>query len=89
MTGLRVPQQDGDVAAFITIRLHQTGGVSVSGHIGDKRLALQLIDAARDAVKRQVPDARPIVIPGRDVEATPSIPLRDFGSMAPHERGDG
>lgn len=35
----------------ITIRIHQSGAMSVSGHIEDETYALSLLDAARDSVK--------------------------------------
>ena len=81
------PPQPLDVCAFVTVRLHQDGSVSTSGTIGDKAMALRLLDVARDAIKGRLSDS-PIVVPGRDVGCAPSIPTRDLGSMAPHERGD-
>lgn len=82
-----VPEQPLDVVAFVTVRLHQTGAVSTQGTIGDKAMALRLIDVARDAIVGRVSDS-PIVVPGRDIGAMPSLPTRDIGEMAPHERGD-
>lgn len=84
---LLVPEQPPDVVAFVTVRLHQTGAVSTQGTIGDKAMALRLIDIARDAIVGRVSDT-PIVVPGRDVGFAPSLPTRDLGSMARHERGD-
>lgn len=84
-----VPEMDADAVAFITIRLHAPGTISIQGHVGDRRLALQLLDHARDAILRQVPDDKEIVIPNRDVDVTPTIPLKEMGDMLPHERGDG
>ena len=82
-----VPEQPLDVVAFVTVRLHQTGAVSTQGTIADKAMALRLLDIARDAIAGRVSDS-PIVVPGRDVGCAPSIPTRDIGEMAPHERGD-
>lgn len=87
MSGLRVPEQPLDVVAFVTVRLHQNGTVSTQGTIGDKAMALRLLDVARDAISGQISDS-PIVVPGRDVGCMPSLPTRDLGSMATHERGD-
>lgn len=84
-----VPPQDPDAVAYITVRLHATGALSVQGHIADKRMALQLLDHARDALTRQVLDGGRVCVPGRDVDVTPSIPLREFGDMPPNQRGDG
>ena len=82
-----VPPTQDDTIAFVTIRLHAGGAISVQGHISDKRMALQLLDHARDAITRQVSDNR-IIVPNRDVDVTPSIPLKEFGDIAPDQRGD-
>jgi len=84
-----VPPQDTDTVAYITIRLHATGTLSVQGHIADQRMALQLLEHARDALTRQVLDGGKAVVPARDVEVEPSIPLREMGDMPANQRGDG
>lgn len=84
-----VPPQDPDTVAYITVRLHATGALSVQGHIADKRMAAQLLDHARDALTRQVLDGGRAAIPASDVEVTPTIPLKEFGDMPPNQRGDG
>lgn len=85
-----VPPQPLDVVAWVTVRLHQSGTISTSGTVGDKKMALHLLDQAKDAIKGRVPDPTPagLVIPGRDVAVMPSVPTRDVGDMAPGERGD-
>lgn len=82
-----VPPKEDDCIAWVTVRLHSTGAISTQGTIVDKAMALHLLDQARDAIKRQVPDSR-VIIPGRDVDVAPSLPTRDVGDMAPNERGD-
>lgn len=84
-----VPPQPLDCVAYVTVRLHTNGALSTSGTIQDKPMALHLLDQARDAIKRQIPDAGALVVPSRDVDVMPSVPTRDWGDMAPHERGDG
>jgi anion-transporting ArsA/GET3 family ATPase len=84
-----VPPQDADTVAYITVRLHAPGTISVQGHVGDKRMALQLLEHGRDAISRQFVDDRQVVVPSRDVEVTPSMPLKEMGDLLPHERGDG
>ena len=84
-----VPPQDADTVAFITVRLHAPGTISVQGHVGDKRFALQLLEHAKDAIARQFPEDREVVIPARDVDVTPSLPLKEMGDLLPHQRGDG
>jgi hypothetical protein len=81
-----------DVTAFVTVKLHANGALSVSGNIGDAPFALSLLDHAKDAVRGQAEKRkRPeIIVPNRDVAARSSdaYPLRERAEMAPHERGD-
>ena len=71
-------QIDTEVA-FITLRLHDDGAMSIEGNVGDVTLALGMIDGAREAVSRQFgkpsilePQGRGIVIPSCDVPVTPN-----------------
>jgi hypothetical protein len=80
------PPQPKDVIAWVTVRLHDNGMLSTSGTIGDPVMACHLLDQAKEALRRNVKD---VVIPARDVECSPAIPVRALGSMAEHERGDG
>ena len=79
-----------DVVAKITISLHSGGAMSISGNIGDVKLALGMIDHARDAVKHQMRDREEIVVPNRDVAVyqAPEFPTCAFGDMRPEDRGD-
>jgi hypothetical protein len=78
-----------DAVAWVTVRLHQNGALSTQGTIGDPAMAIHMLEQAIDAIRREVVKKdRAIVIPGRDVDVMPSIPTRDIGDMAPHERGD-
>jgi len=81
---------DLDCVAFISIKLHANGGCSISGNVGDKKLALQLIETARDAIRNQVKERPEIIIPNRDVEAQqdPAFPTLPRGDMRPEDRGD-
>lgn len=85
-----VPPQEDDVIGWITIRYHATGGLSVSGTIGDARFAKFLLDHAKDAITRQIPEGG-IVIPGRDVQIPdPKLPgLQEMGYLPKDQRGDG
>ena len=86
--GQRVPQQDGDVVAWITIRHHANGAVSVGGTIGDAAYAKRLLDHAKDAITRQVPE-KGIVIPNSDVDVVANPALVELGELRPDQRGDG
>lgn len=83
-----VPPQPLDVLQWVTVRLHANGTLSTSGTIADKKMALHLLDQARDAIKRQVPDYQAIVIPGSEVEIAPVLPVKDMGYLSPAQRGD-
>jgi hypothetical protein len=63
-----------DRIAYIAISLYGAGAMSISGNIGDKRLALQMLDHARDTIRGQL-EQHPhsgLLVPPRDVEVTPS-----------------
>jgi len=79
-----------DVVATITIRLHAHGAMSVSGNIGDKTLALSMLDHAKDAVRgtRSIGDS--VKVPNYDVDAkqSPAFPTRELGDMPLADRGD-
>jgi hypothetical protein len=79
-----------DSVASIKITLHANGAIDVAGNIGDVKLALGMLDAARDAVKHQVRDRNQIIIPNRDVDAqqSPAFPSLPLGDMRPEDRGD-
>ena len=86
-----IPPVQDDVHAWITLRLHSNGAMSVSGNIGDTRLAISMLDGARDAVKRQVKRAQQtIVTPAYDVVAPQheAFPTRECAHLPPSERGD-
>lgn len=52
------------VAITLTITLHASGALSVSGPVQDKKLCMVLLDNARDALKRQADLG--IVVPAYD-----------------------
>lgn len=83
-----VPPQPDDVVQWVTIRLHADGTVSTSGTIADKKMALRLLDIARDAVKTQVQEYKAIVVPNREVDIAPVLPVKDLGYIPKHQRGD-
>jgi hypothetical protein len=78
---------DDDVVAWITVRMHAPGTISVSGKIADKRFALRLLDHARDAITRQVRET-PLVIPSRDVDVVEPPGLIETAHIPRDQRGD-
>lgn len=82
------PPKPDDTIGWITIRMHAAGTISISGTIGDRDYALSLIDHARDAIMSQIRPKNELVIPSRDVVASPYEGLREVGDMGLHDRGD-
>lgn len=89
--GAFVPPPQDDTVAYITVRMHAPGTISVAGHVADKRFALQLLDHAKDAIARQFPQTPAgLVIPNRDVDMPEAVvPLKEFGDIPVGHRGDG
>ena len=65
--------------AYLTLRLHDDGAMSVEGNIGDVKLALGMLDGARQAVGNRLgrpsilePHGAGVVIPSRDVPVSPN-----------------
>ena len=85
-----VAAQPDDVVAWISVRYHANGALSVSGTIGDSGFAKKLLDHAKEAIGRQVPEGG-IIVPGRDVQlADPLLPgLKEMGDLPRDQRGDG
>lgn len=64
------------VVATITLALHDNGAMSIEGNVGDVKLALGMIDSAREAVSHRMgrpsilePHGAGLIVPNRDVLA--------------------
>lgn len=77
-----------DTIAWVMVRLHAHGQISVSGTIGERKLALGLLDHAKDAIKRQVPDDGELYVPNSDVSVSPRGDLVEMGDLTAELRGD-
>ncbi len=78
-----------DGVAYILVRLYGNGAMSISGNIGDKPLALQMLDHARDTVNnRQSPACDALLLPNRDVQVVPHehFPLQQYADVTPELR---
>ena len=77
-----------DRIAYIAISLYGDGAMSISGNIGDKKLALQMLDHARDTVARQLRPTAELLVPSADVEVRPDprYPLVQASDVAPELR---
>lgn len=77
-----------DAVAYINIYMYADGALKISGNIGDAKLALQMLDAARDAVKNRIPKTvqeNKLIVPADYVGAIPSEthPLVPYGDVSP------
>lgn len=83
-----------DEVARITVRLYGSGQMGIEGNVGDKQLAIKMLEQAIEAVRHQHQHAKPkeaeLIVPGRDVSARPdaAFPVNYLGDLKPHERGD-
>ena len=78
-----------DRIAYIALSLFGNGALQISGNIGDKKMALKMLDAAREAIASQLDrELVRILVPGRDVEVVPSpgYPLIPHGDVLPELR---
>ena len=79
------------VVATIVLNMHDNGAMSIEGNVGDVRLALGMIDAAREAVANRIgrpsilePHGAGLVVPSYDVPVNPNevvYPLIANGDM--------
>jgi hypothetical protein len=83
-----LPEKEEECVAWITIRLHATGEMTIAGTIADKRMARSMLDQAKDAINSQIKEKSEIVTPNRDV-VVPLIPgLVPMGDIPRDQRGD-
>lgn len=79
-----------DAIAHIAITLYGNGEMAISGNIGDVKLALTMIDHARDAVNNQWQrrDSSGLMLPPSDVDVPvhPAFPLTQNADVAPELR---
>ena len=79
-----------DAVANISVTLYGGGEMSISGNIGDVKLALMMLDHARDAVNNQWArrDKDGLLLPPRDVAVPvhPGFPLTQNADVAPELR---
>lgn len=79
-----------DAVAYLHINLFGNEEMSVSGNIGDVKLALQMLDHARDAIKGQLTlrTKDGLFLPNRDVDVTPhpAFPLTQYADVPPELR---
>lgn len=67
------------VVATITLKLHDNGAMSIEGNVGDVKLAVGMIDAAREAVLHRLgrpsilePHGAGLVVPNCDAPVSPN-----------------
>jgi hypothetical protein len=79
---------EGDRIAYIALSLYGNGAMSISGNIGDVKLARQMLQNAIAVLDSQWSrrTAPSILVPGRDVEVSPTLPLIPHGDVPPELR---
>lgn len=85
--GIVKPKEQSCVA-WITLRLHDNGAMSVSGTIGDRAFARHLLAQAIDALPLSSVTEGGIVVPNRDVTAQAYPGLKPVGDIPEADRGD-
>jgi len=73
-----------DCVAYVMVQYLSDGSLRTSGHIGDKKLAMALLNNAKEAISRlSRPEESGLVVPAMDVEAMqhPSYPVKPVGDM--------
>lgn len=79
-----------DAIANISVTLYGGGEMSISGNIGDVKLALMMLDHARDAINNQWQrrDKDGLLLPPSnvDVPVHPGFPLTQNADVAPELR---
>jgi hypothetical protein len=65
--------------AYLHLRLFDNGAMGIEGNVGDVKLALGMIDAAREAIANRLgkpsilePQGAGLVVPNYDVPVTPN-----------------
>lgn len=65
---LKTDLKDGlGVTVDLHIRLHENGAMSISGPTGDMDFCLQLLEHAKDAIRRQA-KPRELIVPAKDLD---------------------
>lgn len=77
-----------DVVAYLRMKVLKDGSLSLEGNIGDVHLALGMVDAAADELKRRMNQAQEgIIILGRDDVGAPInekvYPVQERGDALP------
>lgn len=70
----------GPVVARIVLDLYDDGALSVSGNVGDKHLAVGMLDAARAALDGPRHTSR-LLVPSADVAVTPNERVFPLGEV--------
>jgi hypothetical protein len=74
-----------DAVAHINVTLYGDGSMATQGNIADIKLALSMLEHAKDAIRGQFyPKETKLIVPSYDVaiEPTPGTePLREYGTV--------
>ena len=75
---------EGDRIAYIAISLYGNGSMSVSGNIADYKMACEMLENAKECLRQDwiKRNQNKIIIPNRDVDVHPNLPLIPHGDVA-------
>lgn len=75
-----------DAVAHINITLYGDGSMATQGNIADIKLALSMLEHAKDAIRGQFsPKETKLIVPKYDVDITPTPgthPLQEYGTVS-------
>jgi hypothetical protein len=75
-----------DAVAHINVTLYGDGSMATQGNIADIKLALSMLDHAKDAIRGQFqPKETKLIVPKYDVDIAPTEgthPLQEYGTVS-------
>ena len=75
-----------DAVAHINVTLYGDGSMATQGNIADIKLALSMLDHAKDAIRGQFyPKETKLIVPKYDVDIAPTPgtePLQEYGTVS-------
>ncbi len=78
-----------DEVLFVKVTVYTSGALSISGHIGDPQLCIELLQQAIDEIRNQQRKRALIVVPPSDTQVKEyAYPVKPLGDMPPSDWGD-
>lgn len=78
-----------DEVLFVKVTVYASGALSVSGHIGDPQLCIELLQQAIDELRSQQKQRELIVVPPSEAQVKDyAHPVKALGDMPRSDWGD-